>query len=124
MTRSKTYAARFARWEVMVENLDPFAEGLEHVTLDHALLARKLVEARALQARVEDLRSQFRAATARMRKLAIAGDVTRGRIGAYLRGRYGHTSEALLRFGLKPKPVPRRRPKKELAANRAEGGRV
>jgi hypothetical protein len=110
--KGNSFAERFARWQVMADNLRE-VEGFAHVTADHQLLQERLAEARVLEGRVEDLRSQFRAVTARMRKLATEGDTIRGRIGANLQGRYGFTSEALIRYGVTPRRPPRRRSKKE-----------
>lgn len=108
----KSFAARFARWHVLIDNLER-TEDLAHLAADHQLLEERLAQVRALQTTVEDLRSQFRAGTARMRKLAGEGDVVRTRLSENLRGRYGPTSETLIRYGIKPKRIPRRRSKKE-----------
>ena len=110
--KGNSFAERFARWQVMADNLRE-VEGFAHITADHQLLQERLAEARVLEGRVEDLRSQFRAVTARMRKLAAEGDTIRGRIGANLQGRYGFTSETLIRYGVTPRRPPRRRSKKE-----------
>lgn len=111
--KGNSFAERFARWHVVVDNLKQIPEGLEHVAADQQLLEQQLGEANALQTRLEDLRSQFRVATARIRKLAAEGDSNRSRIGANLQGKYGFTSETLLRYGFNPRRVPRRRSQKE-----------
>ena len=113
--KGNSFAERFARWQVMADNLRE-VEGLDHVAADHQLLQERLAEARVLEGRVEELRSQFRAVTARMRKLATEGDTVRGRIGANLQGRYGFGSEELIRFAVAPRRPPRRRSKKETGA--------
>ena len=101
---------RVTRWQVVVENLRE-GEGFNHIAADLQRLEERIAEARTVQNQLEDLRSQFRAQTARVRKLAIEGDSLRARIGASLRSKHGFTSEALIKYGFKPLRVPRRRPK-------------
>ncbi len=101
---------RITRWQVLAQNLRE-SEGLDHVAPDLQQLEERMAEARNVQNLLEDLRSQLRAQAARVRKLAIEGDSIRARIGASLRSKHGFTSEALIKYGLKPRRVPRRRPK-------------
>ncbi|HEX5760730.1 MAG TPA: hypothetical protein VF121_16195 [Thermoanaerobaculia bacterium] len=110
--KGHSFAERFARWQVLVDNLKD-AEGLGHITGDHQQLEQQLVEARTLESRVEDLRSQARTLNSRMKKLANDGDALRSRLGANLQGKFGFTSETLIKYGFKPRRVPRRRPKNE-----------
>jgi len=107
-----SFAERFARWELMIENLKD-TEGVGHLAADQAILAAQLAEARSLEAKLEDLRAQFRTVTARMRRLAVEGDTSRARIGASLQGKFGFGSETLIRYGVKLRRPPRRRPKQQ-----------
>ena len=106
-----SFTERVTRWQVLVENLRQ-AEGLSHIAADQQQLEERLAEARGLENKLEDLRSQFRAHTARARKLVLEGDSLRARIGASLQSKHGFTSEALIKYGIKPRRVPRRRSKK------------
>ncbi|HEX5759765.1 MAG TPA: hypothetical protein VF121_11265 [Thermoanaerobaculia bacterium] len=107
-----SFAERFARWQLMVENLKD-TEEIGHLAPDQQLLERQLAEARVLESRLEDLRSQFRTVTARMRRLATEGDSSRGRLAASLQGKFGFGNETLLRYGVKLRRPPRRRPKQQ-----------
>ena len=106
-----SFTERVTRWQVLAENLKG-AEGLDHIAADLQLLEERLAEARGLENKMEDLRSQFRTLTARARKLVTEGDTLRSRIGASLQSKHGFTSETLLKYGIKPRRVPRRRSKK------------
>lgn len=102
----KSYAARFARWRVVVDNLAGF-EG--HLGEDRRRLAELLAEARALESGKARLRAQTRGLRARLRAIADQGDALRRRMGAKLRGTFGFGSEELVGFGFKPRPAVRRR---------------
>jgi uncharacterized membrane protein len=71
-------------------------------------------QAKVLHNEQEALRSQLRDITQRRREIERHGDILRRRVEAHLRGSFGHTSEKLISFGVKPRPrVIRRKPKVE-----------
>jgi hypothetical protein len=109
---------KFSRWQVLVNNLKESA-ALPHVTEEIAQLEAMLSQARALQDRYEDFRTQAREVLAELDQLGRAGDKVRGRLGANLRGKLGFTSESLIRYGYKPNAVPRRRVKAAATTNNA-----
>jgi hypothetical protein len=115
MAIDKSYAARFTRWQVLVNNL-PQSEAWAE---DRRRLTELLETARALQNEKEEARSDLRKGSARLRQLAQQGDLAYRRLGSKLRGIFGFTSEELVRFGLKPRPIVRRRSKKVQPATEA-----
>jgi hypothetical protein len=107
--RGDSYAEKFSRWEVLITNTKPGLAETPHMVDDLAELERLLGQVRALESQQEDLRSQARAITAQIRELAQTGEKVRARMGANLHGKYGFTSETLVKYGFKPRPVNRRR---------------
>jgi hypothetical protein len=116
--RGQSLAERFSRWQVLVNNLRD-AEGFAHVGEELATLDRLLGEARALENRKDELRSQVRAINAQLLALARNGDGVRSRVGSNLHGKFGTTSEELIRYGFEPRRVTRRRSKREIELERA-----
>src|SRR5687768_13976631 len=117
--RGQTLAERFSRWQVLVGNLKD-TEGLAHVAEEQQRLEVLLAEARALENRKDEMRSEVRVINARLRVLSKEGDALRSRLGFNLQGKFGSTSEALIRFGFEPRRIPRRRSKVEIEAEKAK----
>jgi predicted secreted protein len=107
--RGASYAEKFSRWEVLITNTKPGVAEMPHMGEDLAELEQLLGQVRVLESQQEDLRSQARVITARIRELAEAGEKVRARMRANLNGKYGFTSEALVKFGFRPRPINRRR---------------
>jgi hypothetical protein len=119
--KGQSNAERFSRWEVMVTNAKPSLEEMPHIGEDVRSLESKLAEVRTLESRQEDLRSQAREITARIRAVARDGEKVRTRLGASLKGKFGFDSETLLKYGFRPRPpVVRRRAKDPKDAKAAE----
>ena len=116
--RGQSLAERFARWQVLVNNLKD-TEGFAHITEELANLEQLLTEARTLENRKDDLRSQVRVINARLRVLSRDGDTLRSRVGSNLQGKFGTTSETLIRFGFEPRRFPRRRTNREIELEKA-----
>jgi hypothetical protein len=116
--RGQSFAERFSRWQVLVNNLKD-TEGFTHVSEELANLERLLGEVRTLENQKDDLRSQVRGINARLRSLARDGDGLRSRLGANIQGKFGSASETLIRFGFEPLRFTRRRSKRELELERA-----
>ncbi len=116
--KGNSLSEKFSRWQVLVNNLK---ESVALPNLDHAIaeLEGMLSQARALQDRYEDLRTQAREVRAALAQLGRRGDKARGRLGAHLRGTFGYTSESLHRYGFKPNAVTRRRSKAAIAQAKA-----
>jgi hypothetical protein len=110
-------AEKLSRWELLLTNKQPEEGEPLHVTADLTDLAEKLREVRTLESRQDDLRSQARELVTRIRALTREGEKVRGRLGANLRSKYGFESEALMKYGFKPRPlVVRRRTREKLPA--------
>ena len=107
--RGDSYAEKFSRWELVITNTKPGLAEMPHMVEDLTALEQLLGEVRALESQQEDLRAQARVITARIRELAQTGEKVRARMRANLHAKYGFTSENLVRFGFKPRPVNRRR---------------
>jgi hypothetical protein len=107
--KGQSFAERFSRWELLLAHLKE-AEGFAHVAEDQRRLEELLAQARALEVEKEGFVGETRKRNSRLRVLAQEGDTVRGRIGANLQGKYGFRSEELIRFGFKPRQVPRRAP--------------
>ncbi len=100
---------RISRWQVLISNLKEEPSGLAHVAEELAQLEVLLPQARALQDRYEHFRAQARQINAELAQLVSQGDGIRGRIGASLHGKFGFASEALIRYGFRPRSTNRRR---------------
>jgi hypothetical protein len=107
--KGQSNAEKFSRWDVLITNGRASLAEMPHLTEDLTQMEGKLLEVRTLESRQEDLRSQAQEINVKIRELAREGEKIRSRIGANLRGKFGFTSEALVRFGFKPLRVVRRR---------------
>jgi hypothetical protein len=111
--KGQSHAEKFSRWGVAVTNLKENLDEMPHVAPDLAEMERMLNEARGLESRLEDLRGQSRELTAQLRELAKSGEKLRSRLGANLHAKFGFTSETLVKYGFRPRRIPRRRPATE-----------
>jgi outer membrane murein-binding lipoprotein Lpp len=110
--KGQSYADKSSRWEVVVTNAKAEVEKMPHLAEDLTALGEKIQEVRTLGSRQDDLRSQVRELTAQIQAVVREGERIRGRLGASLRGKFGFDSEALVKYGFKPRPnVIRRRGK-------------
>lgn len=110
--KGQSYADKSNRWEVLVTNAKPEVGSMPHIAEDLTALEGRLDEVRTLGSRQDDLRSQARELGSRIREALKEGEKIRGRLGANLRGKFGFESEALVKYGFKPRPnVIRRRAK-------------
>ena len=108
--KGHSYAEKSSRWEVLVTNARPEVAEMPHIAEDVTALDERLTEVRTLGSQQEALRSQSRELTARIQQAVREGEKIRARLGAQFRGRLGFESEALVRYGFKPRPnVIRRR---------------
>ena len=108
--RGHSNAEKFSRWGVSVTNVKENLDEMPHVAPDLAEMERLLTEARGLESRLEDLRGQGRVLSAQLRDVVKAGEKLRARLGANLQAKFGFTSEALVKFGFRPRRINRRRP--------------
>lgn len=100
---------RVSRWDLLLTNLKGHLDEFPHLAEDIAALEGFYNDARAGLSRGDDLRSQWRENTSAVQAIVTQGDRVRSRMGATLQGKYGFTSEKLIKFGFNPRPVNRRR---------------
>ncbi len=106
-------AARVARWDTLVNNLEPAVAEIPHLASTLAELKTVLIEARDLTYKQDDLRAAAQNNNVELSNLVKRGDKIRGRLGAGLQFNYGFTSEMLLKFGFRPRRPPVRKKKGE-----------
>jgi hypothetical protein len=106
--KGQSSAEKLSRWAIAASNLREHLEEMPHVAADLAAMDGMIAEARALESRQEDLRGQARAVSAQLRELAKDGEKLRSRLRSHLQAKFGPTSETLLKFGFRPRRVPRR----------------
>jgi hypothetical protein len=104
---------RIARWELIDRTLAPLIENLPHLKEAHAELQRIIAEAKQLEDRFEQRRSEWRDASVRRVDLLKRGDELRGRLAAALQFEHGFKSVKLMEFGLKPRRTRGRAKPKE-----------
>jgi hypothetical protein len=107
--KGQSYAEKFSRWEVLVTNGKPSMTDMPQMTEDLTALEKMLGEVRTLESRQEDLRSQSRDLTKQIKVAAQEGEKIRSRLGSTLKGRFGSESEALVKYGFKPRQLARRK---------------
>ena len=112
--KGQSSAEKFSRWSVTASNLREHLEEMPHVTADLAEMDGIIAEARTLESQQEALRGQAREVGAQLRELAKNGERLRSRLRSHLQAKFGPTSEALLKFGFRPRRTPRRAPSTEV----------
>jgi hypothetical protein len=105
-----SFAERLSRSAVMVTNAKANLPDVPYLADDVAALDQLVTDGRALESRQDDLRSQAQDNTQKMKVLIAQADKMRSRLTAGLQSKYGFTSETLLKFGVKVRKVPRRKP--------------
>jgi hypothetical protein len=110
---------RFSRWQVLANNLKESQRAAPAISEELTEIDALLAEARTLQDRQAQFRSQAQEITKRLRVIAAQGDRIRSRMGAILQGKLGFTNEELIRYGFRPKKLP---PKRRVVVQAAPGG--
>jgi hypothetical protein len=106
--QGKALDDRVGRWRILLGNVQEILDSVPYIVDDVDELQQIDNQVRDLRVEIASLQARLQGATRTLRLLADRGDRVRARLGASLRGRYGFTSESLLRFGLKPRPRSRR----------------
>jgi hypothetical protein len=107
--KGQSYAEKHSRWQVLITNAKPSVQDMPHIEPDVTALEQKLGDVRALESKQEDLRSQVRDLVKQIQVATRDGEKIRGRLGSTLRGKYGFESDALVKYGFKPRPQGTRR---------------
>ena len=120
--KGNSNAERVARWDTLVNNLEPAVVEIPHLADTLAELKAVLIEARDLTYKQDELRAAAQNNNAALTDLVKRGDKIRGRLGAGLQFNYGFTSEMLLKYGFRPRRPPVKKKKGDVtptpAANR------
>ena len=120
--KGNSNAERVARWDTLVNNLEPAVVEIPHLADTLAQLRAVLIEARDLTYKQDELRAAAQNNNAALTDLVKRGDKIRGRLGAGLQFNYGFTSEMLLKYGFRPRRPPVKKKKGDVtptpAANR------
>lgn len=114
MQDANNLSVRIRSWEFLDESLQPHITEMAFLQPLQAEIKEVIGQAKVLHNEQESLKSQLRDTTQRRRELERQGEILRRRVEAHLRGSFGHTSEKLIGFGVKPRPrVIRRKPRVE-----------
>lgn len=107
--KGQAFADRMGRWSVLITNGQENVAEVPHIVDDLAALESLQARARALDSLQQDLRSQFQGVSKELTEVVREGEKVRSRLGANLKGKYGFTSETLIKFGFRPVRITRRR---------------
>jgi regulator of replication initiation timing len=107
--KGQSYAEKHSRWQVLITNSKPGVTDMPYIETDVTALEQKLGDVRALESKQEDLRSQVRDLVKQVQTATREGEKIRNRLGATLKGKYGFQSDALVKYGFKPRPQNIRR---------------
>ncbi len=107
--KGQSYAEKHSRWQVLITNAKPGVQDMPYIETDVTALEQKLGDVRALESKQEDLRSQVRDLVKQIQTATRDGEKIRSRLGATLKGKYGFQSDALVKYGFKPRPQTIRR---------------
>ena len=102
-------AEKLSRWEVLITNAKPSVQDMPYIESDVTALSQKLDDVRSLESKQEDLRSQVRDLVKQIQTATKDGEKIRNRLGATMKGKYGFQSDALVKYGFKPRPQSIRR---------------
>jgi len=108
--RGFSFAEKMSRCSVMATNTRQNLSDVPYLADDVTELERMVGEGRVLESRQDELRSQSQDNTKKMKALVSQAEKLRARLGAGLQSKYGFGNEVLLRFGLKLRRPPRRKP--------------
>jgi outer membrane murein-binding lipoprotein Lpp len=109
VAKGQSYAEKHSRWQVLITNAKPNVPDMPYIDSDVTALSQKLDDVRALESKQEDLRSQVRDLVKQIQTATRDGEKIRSRLGATLKGKYGFQSDALVKYGFKPRPQSIRR---------------
>jgi hypothetical protein len=111
MRKSKTFAKKITAWELMIGNIKPHLPEMPYLQEIVTALDMLIAEAKDVDSEQESARGQWEGLVHRRQGVEKAGEALRRRAAAHLRGRFGFTSDALLRFGVRPRQTGPRGPR-------------
>ena len=119
--KGQAFADRMGRWTVLITNGEEHVAELPHIAEDLTALETLQGRAKALDSLQQSMRSQFQAVSKELAEVVKEGERLRSRLGANLKGKYGFTSETLIKFGFRPVRVTRRKKSLKKPAPEVQG---
>ena len=117
---------RMAKWRLLIGNLETHLPALPHAQPLIGELEAVLAEIQEMDKEQEIARSRLLELIHRRQEAERRGDKLWRRVGALLKGNFGFSSQELIQFGFKPRPVqtgPRKRtPRPSPAPREAQAG--
>jgi hypothetical protein len=108
MATARLFSTRVRSWEVLNESLESHLPDMPHVQALHDELASLIGTARGLDVEQEEARSRLFDLIHRRQEVERLGEIVRLRVEAHLRGTFGHSSDQLIQFGIRPRRRIRR----------------
>lgn len=96
---------RLASWQLLIGNLRPHLPTLPHARSMVTELEELVAEIQQIDKEQELARSRLQELTHRRQEAERRGDKLWRRLGALLRATFGFSSQELIQFGFKPRPV-------------------
>ncbi len=108
MRKAQQFANRITNWEMFNSNLKPFLPELPFLQAISSEMETLIAESKTLDSEQEVTRGRLQEIIHRRQDLEKQGEALRNRATAHLKGTYGLYSDALVKFGVRPrKPGPR-----------------
>ena len=112
MRQAQQFANRITNWEVFNSNLKPFLPELPFLQSISTEMETLITEAKSLDSEQEIARGRLQEIVHRRQELEKRGDDLRNRAASHLKGTFGFTSDALVKFGVRPRKTGPRGPRK------------
>ncbi len=112
MRKVQQFANRIINWEMFNSNLKPFLLELPFLQTLSTEMESLIGEAKILDSEQEVARGRLQEIVHRRQDLEKRGDDLRNRVASHLKGTYGFSSDALVKFGVRPRKTGPRGPRK------------
>jgi hypothetical protein len=116
MRKAQTFAKKITEWDLLNANIKPHLADMPYLQDIVTELDALVTEARGLDGEQEVARGQFQDLTHRRQEVEKRGENLRRRAASHLRGSFGFTSDALVKFGVRPRKTGPRGPRKSKPA--------
>ena len=112
MRKVQQFANRITNWEMFIVNLRPFLPEMPFLQAILTEMETVLTEARGLDSEQEIARGRLQEIVHQRQELEKRGEALRSRAASHLKGTFGFTSDALVKFGVRPRKTGPRGPRK------------
>jgi hypothetical protein len=112
MRKVQQFANRIINWEMFISNLRPFLPELPFLQVISTEMETLIAEAKGLDGEQEVARGRLQEIVHRRQDLEKRGEALRSRAASHLKGTFGFTSDALVKFGVRPRKTGPRGPRK------------